>query len=262
MSKVSASTNHSAKVDPETVNAWEQAQKTAKEAGIFWERPKGDDRSAQDIIDDTPLLRDLGNQSGVRDMLEERVGGDIETDADAAFRAAQVLEHVEKFDEGGDRIVGDDVDNGRVDGFTKGGDAKHGTEAGRLQDFGKYGFSNLKGELNDVSAAGGDTEAREQAEKLGMDWERPEGDDRSAQDIIDGSTLLKNLGNQSQVKDMLKERVGDYEKDADAAFRAAQVVDHIEKFDGDGKKIVGGDVGNGRVDGFTKGGDAKHDTEA
>lgn len=264
MSKVSASNNHSnaATVDPETVNAWEQAQKTAKEAGIFWERPEGDKRSAQDIINDTPLLRDLGNQSGVRIMLEERVGGDIETDADAAFRAAQVLEHVEKFDESGDRIVGGDVDNGRVDGFTKGGDAKHGTEAGRLQDFGKYGFSNLKGELNDVSSAGDDQKARDQAKELGIVWERPEGDDRSAQDIIDDSSLLKNLGNQSQVKDMLKEQVGDFEKDADAAFRAAQVVEHIERFDGDGNKIVGGDVGNSRVDGFTKSGDAKHDTEA
>ena len=165
MSKVSASNNHSnaATVDPETVNAWEQAQKTAKDAGIFWERREGDNRSAQDIINDTPLLRDLGNQSGVRIMLEERVGGDIETDADAALRAAQVLEHVEKFDESGERIVGGDVDNGRVDGFTKGGDARHGTEAGRLQDFGKYGFSNLKGELNDVSSAGDDQKARDQA---------------------------------------------------------------------------------------------------
>ncbi|UXN58289.1 type III effector HrpK domain-containing protein [Phyllobacterium zundukense] len=264
MSKVSAPTNrsNSATADPETVNAWEQAQKTAKEAGIFWERPKGDNRSAQDIINDTPLLRDLGNQSGVRFMLEDRVGGDIETDADAAFRAAQVLEHVEKFDENGERVVGDDIDNGRVDGFTKGGDARHGTEAGRLQDFGKYGFSNLKGELNDVSSAGDDQEARDQAEELGIGWERPEGDDRSAQDIIDDSLLLKNLGNQSHVKDMLEERVGDFEKDSDAAFRAAQVVEHIERLDGDGNKIVGGDVGNGRVDGFTKGGEAKNGTEA
>lgn len=264
MSKVSAPVNRSnaASIDPETVDKWEQAQKSAKDAGIAWERPKGDNRSAQDIINDTPLLRDLGNQSGVRDMLEERVGGDIRTDADAAFRAVQILEHVERFDENGDRIAGKDVDNGRVDGFTKGGDAKHGTEAGRLQDFGKYGFSNLKGELNDVSSVGDDKEAREQAEKAGIKWELPEDDKRSAQDIIGDSPLLANLGNQSGVKDMLKERVGDFENDADAAYRASQILDRITMYDDKGNSLSGSDVSNTSIDGFTKSGEAKHGTEA
>ncbi|WP_051248977.1 type III effector HrpK domain-containing protein [Inquilinus limosus] len=268
MVKVDAATDRSAlgaadpRTDPETINAWEEAKKAAREAGIVWNRPKGDDRSAQDIINDTPLLRDLGNQSGVRDMLEDRVGGDIETDADAAFRAAQVLEHVEKFDESGNRIAGGDIGNGRVDGFTKDGDARHGTEAGRLQDFGKYGFSNLKGQLENPASAGDDTEAREQAEMVGITWELPDDDKRSAQEIIDDSPLLKNLGNQSGIKDMLKERVGDFETDADAAFRAAQVLEHVEKFDESGNRIAGGDIGNGRVDGFTKDGDARHGTEA
>src|SRR5690606_25389440 len=99
-----------------------------------------------DIIDDNPLLKDLGNQSGVKDMLKERVG-DFEEDADAAYRAAQVLEHIEAFDEDGNRLASNDVDNGRIDGFTSSDEARHGTEAGRLQDFGKYGFSSLKGEL-------------------------------------------------------------------------------------------------------------------
>lgn len=264
MSKVSAPVNRSnaASIDPETVDKWEQAQKSAKDAGIAWERPKGDNRSAQDIINDTPLLRDLGNQSGVRDMLEERVGGDIRTDADAAFRAVQVLEHVERLDENGDRIAGKDVDNGRVDGFTKGGDAKHGTEAGRLQDFGKYGFSNLKGELNDVSSVGDDKEAREQAEKAGIKWELPESDKRSAQDIIGDSPLLANLGNQSGVKDMLKERVGDFENDANAAYRASQILDRITMYDDKGNSLSGSDVSNTSIDGFTKSGEAKHGTEA
>ncbi|MEP7454278.1 type III effector HrpK domain-containing protein [Phyllobacterium sp. SB3] len=264
MSKVSAPNNHSnlATVDPETANKWEEAQKSAKDAGIIWERPKGDNRSAQDIINDTRLLRDLGNQSGVRDMLEERVGGNIGTDADAAFRAVQVLEHVERFDENGERIAGKDVDNDRIDGFTKGGDAKHGTEAGRLQDFGKYGFSNLKGELNDVSSVGDNKEAREQAEKVGIKWELPQDDKRSAQDIIGDSPLLANLGNQSGVKDMLKERVGDFDKDANAAYRASQILDRITMYDDKGNALSGGDVSNTSIDGFTKSGEAKHGTEA
>lgn len=247
--------------DSSSVKNWEQAAEQAKQAGIRWEKPEDDKRSAKEIIDDSPLLKNLGNQSGVKDMLKERVG-DFENDPDAAFRAVQVLEHIEKIDAGGNRIVSDNIDNGRVDGFTKGGDAKHGTEAGRLQDFGKYGFGHLEGKLNDVSTAADDKEAREQAEALGIQWERPEGDKRSSQEIIDNNPLLKNLGNQSGVKDMLKERVGDFENDPDAAFRAAQVLEHIETLDASGDKIAGKDVGNGSVDGFTKGGDAKNGTEA
>lgn len=265
MSKVSKSASSPvdpASVDPDNTRAWEEAQQQAKDAGIRWERPAGDTRSAEEIINDSPILKNLGNQSGVRDSLEERVGGDIDSDPDAAYRAVQVLEHIERFDADGKRIVGGDVDNGEVNGFSKGGDAYNGTEAGRLQDFGKYGFSNLKGELQDVSSAADDPEARKQAEELGIKWERPEGDDRSAQDIIDGDPLLKNLGNQSQVKDMLKERVGDFENDADAAYRASQVLQHVEQLDGDGNKIVGGDRGNSSIDGFTSSDEARHGTEA
>ncbi|MGI2033192.1 type III effector HrpK domain-containing protein [Rhizobium panacihumi] len=265
MSKVSKSASSpvdSSSVDPENTKAWEEAQQQAKDAGIRWERPANDTRSAEEIINDSPILKNLGNQSGVRDSLEERVGGDIETDADAAYRAVQVLEHIERFDADGNRIVGGDVDNGEVNGFSKGGDAYNGTEAGRLQDFGKYGFSNLKGELQDVTSAADDPEARKQAEDLGIKWERPEGDDRSAQDIIDNDPLLKNLGNQSQVKDMLKERVGDFEKDADAAYRASQVLHHVERFDENGKEIANNDVANGEINGFSNSNEAYHGTEA
>lgn len=247
--------------DPQAGAAWELAVQQAKDAGIEWQRPKDDTRSAQEIIDDSPLLKNLGNQSGVKEMLEDRVG-DFQNDPDAAYRATQVLEHIEKLDESGGRVAGKDVDNGRVDGFTKGGDAKHGTEAGRLQDFGKYGFSNLKGELKDLSTASNDPKAREQAEAVGIVWERPENDKRSAQDIIDDNPLLKNLGNQSGVKDMLKEQVGDFETDADAAYRAAQVMDRITMFDDKGNAQSGGNVFNSSVDGFTKSGEAKHGTEA
>ncbi|GGB05830.1 hypothetical protein GCM10011491_37400 [Brucella endophytica] len=249
-------------VDPNNVAAWEEAKRQAEEAGIRWERPAGDNRSAEDIINSNPLLRDLGNQAGVRESLEARVGGDIETDADAAYRAEQVLEHIETFDSSGNRLASNDIGNGRIDGFTRDQEARNGTEAGRLQDFGKYGFSNLKGELADVTSAADDPEARKQAEELGIQWERPEDDDRSAEDIINGSPLLRNLGNQSDVKDMLKERVGDFEHDADAAYRAVQVLEHVEQFDANGKDIVGGDVGNGSIDGFTNSGEAKPHTEA
>ncbi|MFT0474406.1 hypothetical protein ACMSI6_10755 [Pseudomonas antarctica] len=52
---------------------------------------------------------------------------------------------------------------------------------------------------------------------LGPDTKRPQGDFRSAQQIIDETPLLKNLGNQRGVKDKLRERVGDFEHAPDAA---------------------------------------------
>ncbi len=264
MAKVSSSPSSPVdpkSVDPNNSEAWKQAEKDAKDAGIRWERPADDKRSAQEIIDDTPLLKNLGNQSGVKDSLEQRVGGDIEKDADAAYRAAQVLEHVEKYDADGNRLAGNEINNGEINGFTKGKEAKPNTEAGRLQDFGKHGFSNLKGKLNNLSAVD-DPKVRKQAEDLGIKWERPEGDKRSAKDIIDDNPLLKGLGNQSDVKQMLKEQVGDFEKDADAAYRATQVLDHIEKFDKNGERQVGGDVGDHKINGFTNSDQAKPNTEA
>ena len=107
-------------------------------------RPEGDTRSAQEIIDANPTLKNLGNQSGVKDKLREQVG-DFESDPDAAYRASEVLDHIKgaKTSHGEERS-GDVTDNGKIEGFTKDGDARHGTEAGLLQDFGKYGYSALK----------------------------------------------------------------------------------------------------------------------
>ncbi|MDH2326577.1 hypothetical protein QCN27_06825 [Cereibacter sp. SYSU M97828] len=257
----------SSPVDPKSVEldntaAWEQAKADAKEAGILWERPAGDTRDAKTILEESDLLKNLGNQSGVKESLEKRVGGKIGEDADATFRAVQVLEHIERFDGEGKHILNGDEGNGQVNGFTKGGDAKNGTEAGRLQDFGKYGFGHLNGELQHISTAAEDPEARKQAEALGIEWELPPGDESTAQEIIDKNPLLKNLGDQSDVKKMLKERVGDFETDADAAHRAVQVLEHIENYDSEGNRIGGNDVGNGEINGFRKSGEADNGTEA
>lgn len=228
-------------------------------------RPQGDFRTAQQIIDDNPLLKNLGNQSGVKDTLRERVG-DFEHDPDAAYRASRVLEHIEKLDENGKPAVKrpelNEAGNGKVDGFTKGGDARHGTEAGRLQDFGKYGWETLKGELPH-SPPSTPPKGDAPSNHLPLPGEgRPMGDNRSAEQIIEDNPLLKNLGNQSGVKDALHERVGDFEHDADAAWRAAQVLNYVENYDETGKHVDGGNVGNGRIDGFTKDGEARHGTEA
>ena len=225
------------------------------EFGPTMTRPKDDNRSAQDIIHDEPLLANLGNQSGVKDMLKEQVG-DFEHDADAAYRAVQVLKHIEGYDESGKVITGGDSGNGKVDGFTKSGEAQHGTEAGRLQDFGKYGWDSLKG---DHSALHPSTDMP----ALPLPGEaRPSDDHRTAEQIINDSPLLKNLGDQEGVREKLKNQVGDWEHDPDAAWRAVEVLNYIEKVDEDGKPVTGGDVGDGRVNGFTSHNEAKHGTEA
>jgi hypothetical protein len=250
--------------NPADAKAWEEAVERSKNAGIQWERPAGDTQTAEQIIEANPLLKNLGGRGDRgedKDNLIAQVG-DYTKDPDAAFRAVQVLEHIETFNANGERQASNDIGNDRIDGYTSHNDARHGTEAGRLKDFGKDGFASLKGELNHGATAGDNSQARAQAQQLGLLWERPEGDDRSAQAIIDANPLLKDLGNQSDVKDMLKERVGDFENDPDAAFRAVQVLDRVTMYDDKGNTLSGGDAFNSRVDGFTKSGEAKHGTEA
>ncbi|PAB29726.1 type III effector HrpK domain-containing protein [Pseudomonas savastanoi] len=263
MTSVSKITTEKPK-DPVDAKAWEQAVQQSRDAGIQWELPSDDKRSAQEIIDDNPLLKSLGGRGDRGEAKQNLIAqvGDYTKDSSAAFRAVQLLEHIETFDANGNRLASNDIGNNRIDGYTSSSDAKHGSEAGRLKDFGKFGFSSLKGKLHEVRSPADDPAIREQAEKLGIQWERPKGDERDAQAIIDSDPLLKNLGNQSGVKDMLKERVGDFEKDANAAFRAAQVLDRVTLYNEKGEAQSGGQVFNSSIDGFTKGAEAKHGTEA
>ncbi|WP_439863951.1 hypothetical protein [Pseudomonas antarctica] len=259
VAKVEPTPKDTAGTDKTTVAAWEKSVKKAStaptpkptdELGKGQKRPEGDTRSAEQIIKDTPLLAQLGNQSGVKDNLKKQVG-DFEKDADAAYRASKVLEHVEYIDEDGKLTKGENVGNNSIDGFTKDGEARHGTEAGRLQDFGKYGYSSLRGEVVKSD--------------LGDKQKRPDGDTRSAKEIIDATPLLKNLGNQSDVKENLKKQVGDFEKDADAAYRATQVLEHVVGIDENGKLLTGyaaRDKDNDKIDGFTSKKEARHGTEA
>ncbi|MCU1778878.1 hypothetical protein [Pseudomonas sp. 14P_5.3_Bac1] len=254
VAKVETTPKDAAVTQKSSVAAWEKSVEKASapkdELGKGQKRPEGDTRSAQQIIDDTPLLAQLGNQSGVKDNLKKQVG-DFEKDADAAYRASKVLEHVEYIDEDGKLTDGKDVGNNSIDGFTRDGEARHGTEAGRLQDFGKYGYSSLRGEVVKSD--------------LGDQQKRPDGDTRSAKEIIDATPLLKNLGNQSDVKDNLKKQVGDFENDADAAYRATQVLEHVVSIDENGHLLTGVDArnkDNDSIDGFTKDKEARHGTEA
>lgn len=252
---------------PQTPNDSSAPKPVNNSFGPDQTRPEGDYRNAQQIIADSGLLKNLGDQHGsdggpnLKEALKKQVG-DFETDADAAYRAVQVLEHVEKYDEAGDeiarrpstsRLPGAGLEGNQViDGFTKSGDAKHGTEAGRLQDFGKYGYDSLKG--GQPSPPPPPPPPPVPLLPLANEV-RPVGDTRSAAEIIDANPTLRNLGNQEDVKDDLKKQVGDFEHDADAAYRASQVIDYIKNVDGKGQVITeksdGNDPGNARIDGFS-----------
>jgi ankyrin repeat protein len=229
-------------------------------------RPPNDRRSAQEILDSSKLWRNLTSQ--IRGWLENGFGGDhpfkgiknIETDADAAYRAVRVLDHVVNYDKNGAKLTGDEVGNERISGFfgKKGKlQANPNTEAARVQDFAKEGYGTLKGgEKPPVSK-----------EPPTADTRRPEGDNRSAQQIINEDPLLRSL--HQETKDWLNNGFGGdhpfkglksiggndkgYEDDADKAYIAGRILEHIENFGPDG--AIGKDdntIGNHRIDGFFK----------
>ncbi len=117
-------------------------------------RPEGDDRSADDIINANPALKNLGDQKDIkRDELKELCGDwtsdnpDPEARADAAYNMSKVLNYIDNLAMNGGANRENAAD-GDIHGITSDGDARHGTEAGILKDFAEQGFGSLPdGEL-------------------------------------------------------------------------------------------------------------------
>ena len=113
-------------------------------------RPPGDTRSADQIVAGNPTLANLGNQDHVMDNLKKQCGDWTDPSltpdqrADAAYRASEVLNYIKSSAASDGSTRSSNVtDDGRIDGFTKDGDARHGTEAGALKDFGEQGYGAL-----------------------------------------------------------------------------------------------------------------------
>ena len=118
-------------------------------------RPAGDTRSASDIVKDSPALAHLGRQKDIKfEQLCKQTGVDPKLDIkdskqnpDAVYRLAKVLEFIDssKSANGGERSGKVQVGNGdgNIEGITKDGDARHGTEAGVVKDFAEQGYSSL-----------------------------------------------------------------------------------------------------------------------
>ncbi|MFP2958428.1 hypothetical protein ACLEPN_11440 [Myxococcus sp. 1LA] len=118
-------------------------------------RPAGDKRTAAQIVDDSPALKNLGRQKDIKfDLLCKQTGIDPKLDLkdakqnpDAVYRLAKVLEFIDsaKASTGDDRSnkVKNGKGDGNIEGITKDGDARHGTEAGMVKDFAEKGYSFL-----------------------------------------------------------------------------------------------------------------------
>ncbi|WP_395807169.1 hypothetical protein [Archangium minus] len=121
-------------------------------------RPRGDTRSAAEIVKDSPVLSKLGRQKDIKfEQLCKQTGVDPKlslTDSrqnpDAVYRMTKVLEYIDssKDSSGGDRTskVKGGRGDGNIEGITKSGDARHGTEAGLLKDFAEKGYGALNAE--------------------------------------------------------------------------------------------------------------------
>ncbi|TQV84057.1 hypothetical protein FKG94_05165 [Exilibacterium tricleocarpae] len=112
-------------------------------------RPKGDNRTAEQIIEDNPVLKNLGDQKDIkREELKKQCGDwteanpDKEDRANAAYNMAKVLNYIDTCQnrEGGDRKNSGDAN---IEGITSCGDARRGTEAGMLKDFAEQGYGSL-----------------------------------------------------------------------------------------------------------------------
>ncbi|WP_248134402.1 hypothetical protein [Pseudomonas sp. W2Jun17] len=114
-------------------------------------RPPGDTRTADEIINDNPILKNLGHQKDINRPLAYKLLGDWtsnnkdpESRADAAFNAARVLNYIDTSLSTTGEHRGKAHDNGDLEGITRSGDARHGTPAGMWKDFTEQGYSALR----------------------------------------------------------------------------------------------------------------------
>lgn len=115
------------------------------------ERPENDKRSADEIINDNPILKNLGHQKDInRDTLYKVFGDwtannkDESSRADAAYKASKYLNYIDNLNASNGGSRGDVAGNGDLEGITKDGDARSGTPAGHLADSWRAYESKMK----------------------------------------------------------------------------------------------------------------------
>lgn len=114
-------------------------------------RPPTDKRTAEQIINDNPILKNLGHQKDInREQAYARLGDwtsrnqDPDARADAAFNAARVLNYIDTSLSASGEHRGTAQGNGDLEGITHSGDARRGTPAGMWKDFTEQGYTALR----------------------------------------------------------------------------------------------------------------------
>ena len=114
------------------------------------QRPENDHRSAEQIILDNPILKNLGPQKEIHlALIKERLGDwtasnpDPESRADAAYNAARVLNWIDTSLTAIGEDRGEYSNNGVLEGYTSTGYAAFGTPAGAWEGFIEHGYHVL-----------------------------------------------------------------------------------------------------------------------
>ena len=114
------------------------------------QRPANDRRSAEQIILDNPILKNLGPQKDIHlALIKERLGDwspsnpDPASRADAAYNAARVLNWIDTSLTAVGEDRGQYSNNGVLEGYTQTGYAAFGTPAGAWEGFIEHGYDIL-----------------------------------------------------------------------------------------------------------------------
>lgn len=128
----------------------EKDTSVAPSSDTLFKNMDGDNRTADQIINDNPVLKNLGNQKDIKqDELKKQFGDwtsnnpDEKSRALAAKNMSYFLNNVKALNnrDGGDR--GDITTNGKIEGLTRDGDARHGTEAAIVKDVAEQGLDKM-----------------------------------------------------------------------------------------------------------------------
>jgi hypothetical protein len=131
----------------QTMPASEKDTSVPPSSSTLFKNMDGDNRTADQIINENPVLKNLGNQKDIKQSeLKKQFGDwtannpDEKSRALAAKNMSYFLNNVKALDnrEGGDR--GKISTNGKIEGLTKSGDARHGTEAAIVKDVAEQGL--------------------------------------------------------------------------------------------------------------------------
>ncbi len=214
-------------------------------------RPKGDSRTAEQIISDNRIFRSLPS-SIPREALFKQLGDwtasnlDPQKRADAAYNAAHVLNYIDALESKNTSRLPENYGNGEIEGeyespllppFNEAWIGEN-TEAALLDRFSKEGYRVLGDHGAPVASDHEKITTQRPATASG----RPAGDNRSAENILNANPIvgriestLETVPNLHDTLNNLKALTGDWSENntnansrADAAYNISKVANYID----------------------------------